>query len=208
MERVRRAYVTAIADVPAPIHSMGFRAFYLCGRILLGSFARAIKLMDGMCGESPLPMQGCLRAIQREFSSRRRTVRTEDCCCRLYLQRYAYVLQVTPITCVFRRRCYKRDQQLKLVARRTGADRLFVLPQGHAVHDAGSHAKGEEPEAASSKPAERHGAQWPQAENAHAQGEAGARRNAVIKRQARGRRDSHSFRRGCHKGEQQFKLVA
>jgi hypothetical protein len=40
-----------------------------------------------------------------------------------------------------RRQCYKEDQQLRLVARRTGADRLFILPQGHAVHDAGSHAK-------------------------------------------------------------------
>jgi hypothetical protein len=42
----------------------------------------------------------------------------------------------------FRRRCYKGDQQLKLVARRTGAGRLFILPQGHAVHDAGSHDAG------------------------------------------------------------------
>jgi hypothetical protein len=45
------------------------------------------------------------------------------------------------------------DKQLKLVARRTGADRLFILPQGHAVHDAGSHAKAKGPETASSKPA-------------------------------------------------------
>jgi hypothetical protein len=29
----------------------------------------------------------------------------------------------------------------KLVARRTGADGLFILPQGHALHDAGRHAK-------------------------------------------------------------------
>ncbi len=60
-----------------------------------------------------------------------------------------------------RRRCYEGDQQLKLVARRTGADRLSIQPQGHAMHDAGSHAKAKEPETASSKPAERQGARRP-----------------------------------------------
>jgi hypothetical protein len=54
-----------------------------------------------------------------------------------------------------------QGEQLKLVACRTGADRLFILPQGHAVHDAGSHAKAKESETASSKPAGRQGAQRP-----------------------------------------------
>ncbi len=49
----------------------------------------------------------------------------------------------------------------KLVARRTGADGLFILPGGHAVHDTGCHAKAKEAETASTKPAERQGAERP-----------------------------------------------
>ncbi len=62
----------------------------------------------------------------------------------LHMNRYRLVT-------AFRIRGYEGDPQLKLVARRTSADGLFILPQGHAVHDAGSHVKAE---TASSKPAE------------------------------------------------------
>jgi hypothetical protein len=53
---------------------------------------------------------------------------------------------------------YKGDQQPSWSLARL---RQFILPQAHAVRDAGSHAKAKVSETASSKPAERQGAQSP-----------------------------------------------
>jgi hypothetical protein len=41
---------------------------------------------------------------------------------------------------MFRKPCYNEDQQPSLLPR-TGADGLFILPQGHALQNAGSHVK-------------------------------------------------------------------
>jgi hypothetical protein len=54
------------------------------------------------------------------------------------------------IPCLCTARLHDLGGDVHRVARRTDADRLFISPLGHAVHDAGSHAK--DSETASSKP--------------------------------------------------------